>query len=174
MGIVQVRSRVRKGDRSRFGECARQSLVCLIDESSIMLIACSTCSGPSGISRSLGERIREPERLRAPISLVKRSMIVATFFPMAKPVTIGEATSGRSRWAIRGCRERRAEQDISGTWEILSGGPLAQRLRRTHKAGFGPSRKSETPIVALKRVMTVEPRGVAVDWRPTRQGDPLG
>ena len=124
-----------------------------------MLIACSTCSGPSGISRSLGEQIREPERQRVLFSLVKGITVVANLCPVAKPVIVGEATSASSRRAIRGYRERRAEQDISGTWESPSGGPLAQRLRRTNKAGFGPSGKSETLIVAMKRVMTVERRG---------------
>jgi hypothetical protein len=154
--------------------CARRSLVCLVDESSIMLIACSTCSDPSGIFRSLGEQIREPERQRVLLSLVTRTTVVANPCPRAKPVITSEATSDCIWWTIRGYRERRAEQDRSGTWEIPSGGLMTQRLRRTDKAGIGPNGKSESLIVALKRVTIVERRGDAVDRRPMRQGVPLG
>lgn len=152
---------------------ARQSLACLVDESSTMLIACSTCSGPSGIFRSLGEQICEPELQSVPFSLVKENLVVAKLSPMAKPVITGESNK-HSRWTIRGLRERRVEKDMSGTWESPSGGFKTKRLRRTHKTGIGLMGKSESLIVVMKRVMTVERRGDTLGQRPTGQGVPLG
>src|ERR1700721_1456841 len=138
-----------------------------------MLIACSTCSGPSGISRSLGERIREPQRKQNPLGPVNAKPTVANLPFRVKPVIVGKATSVCVRRTVRGVRVQRAEQDLSGTWESRTGG-LGSNVAAEYIRRDRPVRKSDTPIVATKRVTTVERRGVAVDPRPTSQGVPLG
>jgi hypothetical protein len=137
----------------------------------IMLIACSTCSGPSGISRSLGEQVREPHIRFGP---VRGNMVVASFQAVVKPAIDGVVTSTLSRRAIRGGWEQRADTDMLGTWEICLGGLLPNGRSRTHKTGLGPDRKSEALIVVPEEERGSGRRGSAVDRQPTRRGDPLG
>jgi len=160
--------------RRPFAFCAPgASLVCLVDESSTMLIACSTCSEPGGISRSPGEQIREPQRKRIRFGLVRRNTVVANLQKMVKPATDGKATSLCSHRAIRGDWGQRAETDTPGTWESHSGGSNPN-VAVEHIRLDRPVWKSETSIVVSENERGSVRRGVTVDQRPTSQGVPLG
>lgn len=66
-----------------------------------------------------------------------------------------------------------------GTWEVRRGWQYreypgrAERRERMHKFPFGSGRKSDTPIVAKKRLIPVERRGGTVIALLTRKGQPL-
>jgi hypothetical protein len=136
----------------------------------IMLIACSTCSGPSGIFRSLGEQIREPHIRFGP---VRGNMFVAIFQPVVKPVIGSQATSKCSYRAIRGGWEQRSETDMLGTWEVHTVGTRPNAAAEHIRLGLAVW-KSEALIVVPEKERGSGRRGAAVDQQPTRQGDPLG
>jgi hypothetical protein len=98
---------------------------------------------------------------------------VVSFQPVVKPAIGGEATSLCIRRTARGGWEQRAEKDMLGTWESHAGGSdpnvAAEHIRLDLTVW-----KSDAPIVAMKRVTTVERRGAAVDQQISKQGDPLG
>ena len=50
-----------------------------------------------------------------------------------------------------------------GTWETRRGGGDGLDARREDITAAWPRRESEGPIVAKKRLITVEPRGLTVD-----------
>ena len=80
-----------------------------------------------------------------------------------KPATGGEATGAVHPWAFRGGWGQRAGKDSSR--ELGDPAEQAwkhdQRLAGIHNRESAPARESERPIVARKRVTTVEPRGLA-------------
>src|SRR5919109_5549559 len=68
-----------------------------------------------------------------------------------------EAVVGLSGVLVDGARG----QIRRGTWEARrGGGGDRQRPGGIHNPGSGPGRESDRPIVAGKRVTTVEPRGL--------------
>ena len=89
-----------------------------------------------------------------------------------KPETSDEARGASSRWTCRGERGRRVETDRSRNL----GDPAGWRRRRRqrsggrHNLGSGPDRESDRPIVAGKRVMTVEPRGLSSNEQLSEEG----
>ena len=156
--------------------CARTSLACLVDESSTMLIARSTCSEP-GVRRSdpsvrsPGKRTREPQRKQIRFGLVT-PMFAANLPELVKPDMDPEATSVCRGSANRGDWERRARKDMPRNL----GDPT--RWRRSNRVAecirrHGPGRKSDAFIVARKGVTTLERRDATVGQRSTRQGVPL-
>src|SRR6202011_2797991 len=120
--------------------CARRSLACLVDESSTMLIAHSTCSNPSGglgneSRRSLGEQTCEPQRQRIRFGLVTH-LSTASLPKVVKPVILLEAMSTRSEGVDRGGWEQRARKDTprnlgdpSG-WDFPNG--LCEGISKVH------------------------------------------
>jgi hypothetical protein len=121
--------------------CARLSLACLVDESSIMLIARSTCSEigdplGNGVGRSPMERILEPQRKRIRFGLVKPYLTVVIPPLWVKPVISAQATSVCEREAVRGGRERREEKDKPRNLGDPFGWDKTQLIGRMHKA-FG-------------------------------------
>jgi len=80
-----------------------------------------------------------------------------------KPAASDEAMGASSRWACRGERGQRVETDRPRNL----GDPAGWRRRRRqrsegiHNLGSGPDRESDRPIVAGKRVTTVERRGLS-------------
>jgi hypothetical protein len=117
--------------------CARTSLASLVDESSTMLIARSTCSDPSGgtgngCRRSLGEQICEPQRKRIRFGLV--TLVVAANLPEeVKPDVCSQATSVRGNGAIRGGWEQRAGKEVPRNLGEPLGRVKTQLLHRMHK-----------------------------------------
>ena len=118
--------------------CARLSLACLADESSAMLIARSTCSGPcvrrsDPSVRSPGEQRGEPQRKRIRFGLVTSKSTTANLPRMAKPDTRSEATREHGRggpgWLGAARLERQAEEPGRSVWVGKT-----QLLRRMHKA----------------------------------------
>ena len=103
-----------------------------------MLIACSTCSGPGGASRSPGEQKREPQRKRIRVGLVT-PLFVANLPEVVKPVTgsernehmLGPGEPGRLGAARV---ERLAEEP--GRVEAVG---KTQQPSRMHKAGLAVS-----------------------------------
>ena len=90
-----------------------------------------------------------------------RTVKVASLSEMLKPDTDGEATGECNHRAFRGGRRQRA-----GTERPRNLGDPAQldglcvrRRAGMHNCARGCGRESDRPIVARKRVMTVERRG---------------
>ena len=118
--------------------CARQSLACLVDASSTMLIARSTCSRPGGLlgnecGRSPGAQSGEPQRKRIRFGLVTSNLAMASLPQKVKPVILPEATSVCRVGMVRGGWEKHAAKDKPRNLGDPSGWVLAQRLVRTHK-----------------------------------------
>jgi hypothetical protein len=119
--------------------CARRSLVCLVDESSTMLIARSTCSRPGGgasnrVRRSPVMQSGAPQRKRIRFGLVTSKLAMASLPQMVKPVTLPEATSVGRDGVVRGGREKHAAKDNPRNLGDPYGWVQAQLLCRMHKA----------------------------------------
>lgn len=83
----------------------------------------------------------------------------------------------RTRQTNRGVRGQRAGTDQSRNL----GGPtsgavsyVAQRTERRNNLGIVDGRESDRPIVAEKRLIPVERRGLSMGMPMTRKGEPLG
>ena len=119
--------------------CARISLVCLVDESSTMLIARSTCSEAGGgrsnpVRRSPANQIPEPQRKQIRFGLVKPNLFAANLPKRVKPVSVPEAMSVCKGRADRGAREQRGEKDKPRNLGDPLGRVKTQPFSRMHKA----------------------------------------
>jgi hypothetical protein len=86
---------------------------------------------------------------------------VANLAERMKPATDGEETGESSRWAFRGDWRQRVGKERSRnlgdpTWRDAK---VSEALEGRHNRQGGCGRESDRPIVARKRVMTVERRG---------------
>jgi hypothetical protein len=102
-----------------------------------MLIARSTCSGPSGgigngVGRSLGERVCEPQRKRIRFGLVTL-LVVAILPERAKPDIRSQATSICRSGTTRGGWEQRADKEMPRNLGEPLGRAKTQPLHRMHK-----------------------------------------
>ena len=80
-----------------------------------------------------------------------------------KPDTDGEVTSVGTRPAFRGGCGQRAWTDRPRNLGGLAGRWQQQRRGGRHNPTIGPGQESDRPVVAGKRLITVEPRGLTVD-----------
>ncbi len=156
----------------------QESLACLVDESSTMLIARSTYSEPS-VHRSnplFGAWVIESVSRSASEPVIG---LVTSIYDHGQPPTLGEACN------LRISNERlRAEGGpgwlgtARGERHVRNLGDPFRRLRangsnESISSGW-PSRKSDALIVAMKGVTILERRGATVVSDRLKHGVPLG
>lgn len=130
-----------------------------------MSIARTTCSPPS-VSRSnpAGEALGGEPASRSgsePGSASVHNLSVASLPNELKPAIGGEETSASTRRTLRGERGQRAGTDRSrNLGDPPEWGRRPQRREGRHNLPEGSGRESDRPIVARKRVMTEERRGL--------------
>src|SRR5580658_6793280 len=142
-----------------------------------MRIARSSCSEHSGergnlSRRSLGDQICKPQRKRIRFGLV--TLMPVTSLPeVVKPETLAQATSVCRQGAGRGDWEQRAEKDSHRNLGDPTRWTLSNVATECIRLAW-PGWKSDSFIVAVKRVTTAERRDAAVGQPLSNQGVPLG
>ncbi len=151
-----------------FIPCARSSLADLATRKEVVLPIARTAGSQAGVmgSNSHGEALRGEHVSRSAsepevASLWKTE--AASPRDRVKPASDGEATSRCTHRASRGGNGQHAWTDRSRNLGDPAGCRKRQRRKGMHNLSNGLGWESDRPIVAGKRVTTVERRGLTVD-----------